>query len=110
MTFEVLATTAGVALLMGVLPRTLFALRLGRAEGLSQAGALALLLVASLLAVFGAWRGHLPTVAANLAAAASALAYLVLHERCEAIQRERSAMQAKLRSVRPQPRRLRLRT
>ena len=108
MGFEVLVTTAGVAILMGVLPRALFALRLGRAEGLSQGIALALLVLAGALAVYGAWLADVPAAAANVAAAAACAAYLVLQERCQAIERERSAIHAKLRSVKP-VRRLKIR-
>lgn len=105
---EVLATTAGVAILMGVLPRALFALRLGRAEGIGQGTALALLLLAGLLAVVGAWLGDVPATVANVAAAAACASFLVLYERCQAIEAERSAIHAKLRTVRP-TRRLRAR-
>lgn len=101
MALEVLATTAGVAILMAVLPRALFALRLGRTEGLSQPAALGLMLLAGLLAVYGAWRGHVAGFVANTAAAGACVAFLALEERCQAIQAERTAIAAKLRSVRP---------
>lgn len=109
MGLDVLATTAGVAVLMGVLPRALFALRLGRAEGLSPWTALGLLVVAGGLAVGGAYLGSLAAVVANVAAAAACAAFLVLHERCEALERERKAMAQRLRTVKPSPRRMRLR-
>lgn len=101
MALEVLATTAGVAVLMGVLPRALFALRLGRTEGLTEPVALALLLLAGLLAVAGAWLGHVPSVVANVAAVMACTAFLLLAERCQAIEAERSAIQARMRTVRP---------
>ena len=101
MAVEVLATTAGVAVLMGVLPRALFALRLGRAEGIGQGATLVLLLLAGSLTVFGAWAGHIPTFVANAAATATCAAFLALHERCAAIDQERKAIAARLRAVRP---------
>lgn len=101
MGFEVLATTAGVAVLMGVLPRALFAIRLGRTEGLEPAMALALLTAAGGLTVYGAWMNHLPATLANLAGAGACAAFLVLHERCRAIEAERSAIHAHLRTVKP---------
>lgn len=112
MALEVLATTAGVAVLMAVLPRALFALRLGRTEGLGEGTALGLLLVAGLLAVFGAWAGHAPAFVANLAAAGSCAAFLALAERCKAIEAERTAIAARLRALRPRrpARRLRARS
>lgn len=109
MALEVLATTAGVAVLMAVLPRALFALRLGRADELGEGAAFLLMLVAGGLAVLGAWLGHLPTVVANVAAAATCTAYVVLFERCRAIQAERRAIRARLGQVRP-ARRLRARS
>lgn len=108
MGYEVLATTAGVAVLMGVLPRALFALRLGRTEGLQPATALGLLTVAGGLTVYGAWAGHLPAAVANLAGAGACAAFLVLHERCRAIEAERTAIAQHLRTVKP-VRRLRAR-
>lgn len=108
MALEVLATTAGVAILMGVLPRALFALRLGRADELGQVPAVALMLAAGALTVYGAWAGSLPAVVANVAAAGASASYLVLWERCQAIQAERRAIRARLGQVRP-ARRLRVR-
>lgn len=108
MGFEVLATTAGVAVLMGVLPRALFALRLGRTEGLAPAHALALLVAAGALTVYGAWAGHLAATAANVAAAGACAGFLVLHERCRAIEDERSAIAARMRTVQPTARRARM--
>lgn len=101
MGFEVLATTAGVAILMGVLPRALFALRLGRTEGLAPTTALALLVAAGALTVYGAWAGHLAATAANVAAAGACTGFLVLHERCRAIEDERTAIAAQMSAVRP---------
>lgn len=109
MALEILATTAGVAVLMGVLPRALFALRLGRTEGLGQGTALALMMVTGLLAVYGAWVGNVPSFVANAAAAGASAAYLGLSERCEAIAAERHAIAAKMRTVRP-TRRMRVRS
>lgn len=109
MALEVLATTAGVAVLMAVLPRALFALRLGRAEGLGPEASLGLLLLTGSLAVLGGWLGSLPAVVANVAAAGTCAGFLVLHERCRAIEAERTAIAARMRSVKPTPRRLRAR-
>jgi hypothetical protein len=109
MALEVLATTAGVAVLMGVLPRALFALRLGRIEGLAPLTAMGLLLLTGLLAVYGAWAGNVAAVVANVAAAATCASFLWLHDRCHAIQAERRAVAAKLRAIRP-VRRLRVRS
>jgi hypothetical protein len=101
MAWDVLATTAGVAVLMAVLPRALFALRLGRTEGLTAATALGLMLGAGLLAVYGASVASLTAFVANVAAAATCAAFLVLSERCQHIQAERSAIAARMRAVRP---------
>ncbi|MCA1812899.1 MAG: hypothetical protein LC624_02975 [Halobacteriales archaeon] len=104
MAVEILATTAGVAVLMGVLPRALFAVRQGRAEGLSQATAFALLLLTGMLAVYGAWLGHVAAFVANVAASGACLGFLVQAQRCESIAAERRAIAAKMRGVRPQRR------
>ena len=109
MAWDVLATTAGVAVLMAVLPRALFALRLGRVEGLTAPAALGLMLVTGLLAVYGAWAVSLPAFVANVAAAATCAAFLVLSERCEHIADERRAIAARMRGVRP-TRRMRARS
>jgi hypothetical protein len=101
MALEVLATTAGVAVLMGVLPRALFALRLGRIEGFGQGTALALMMASGLLTIYGAWAGHVPSFVANAAATGACVAYLSLFERCQQIQAERTAIKARLRHVRP---------
>jgi len=101
MAFEVLATTAGVGVLMGVLPRALFALRTGRAEGLRPAAALGLLGLTGVLAVYGASRPDVPTFVANLAGAAACAGYLQVAERCRDIQAERTAMVERIRRVRP---------
>jgi hypothetical protein len=108
MALEALATTAGVAVLMGVLPRVLFAVRLGRAEGLRTSTAVALLLGAGALAALGAWAGQLQVFAATVAAMGACLGFLVQAERCQDIQAERTAIAARMRGVRP-ARRLRVR-
>lgn len=104
MAVEILAATAGVAVLMGVLPRALSALRHGRAEGLRPGTALALLLLTGVLAVYGAWAEHVAAFAANVAAMGACLGFLVQAQRCESIAREREAIAARMRSVRPQRR------
>lgn len=96
-----LAATAGVAVLMAVLPRLLVALRRGQAEGLGQQAAMLLLLAAGGLAVLGAWARSPPAFVANVAAMGTCLGFLVQAERCQAIQAERRAIAARMRGVRP---------